>query len=91
MKVPNIMNIQFFDAEGKMTPDGAAFFSQLTSELQKNFSEEGLVPPSQSTANVAVIEDAVPAPGTILIEVDGMGVQTAKIYLNGSFKTFTVT
>jgi hypothetical protein len=92
MNIPNFMNYQLVDKEGNLTADGLSFFSQLVSELDTNFSNEGLVPPNQPPDNVAIIANAVPLPGTILIEIDPVShVETAKIWLNGSFKTFTVT
>lgn len=68
-----------------MHPEWHHFFSQLTTALQSNFSQEGFIVPNQSTNNINLLT----AKNNTLI-VDNL-LNVPKIILNGVVKTFTVT
>lgn len=92
MKVPINMNFKIVGDDGYATPEFLAFLSQLTGELQINFSDEGLVPPQQPPDNVAIIADAAPTNNPILVEVDpDTLIETPKIWVNGAFRDINYT
>lgn len=102
--IPNLPLGQIADKNGMATDDFWTFLQILISNLQKYFSEEGLVSPSQTQNNITVIQNStIPnpaggadlytcAPGTFLYNStnDTMLVSV----LSGGvpvFKTITVT
>lgn len=70
MIIPNFVQDKLVDSTGAMTPNWVMFFSQLIDQMQANLSDEGVVIPSQTTANISVIKDHDPAPlnGTIIYD-----------------------
>lgn len=77
IRVPNLPMGLMVDKEGLAT-DGENIFRQaLISSLQSNFGNEGLVPPSQTTANIAIIAahtlpngEYTCQPGTMIYDTD---------------------
>ncbi len=55
MKVPNYLHSNIVDSSGNITEEWEVLIGQILSELQINFSDEGLVSPSQSTTNIGII------------------------------------
>ena len=68
MKIPSFENIKFVDENGMLTPEWRTILWQLFEGLQNNFSNEGLVPPSQTAANIALLNPTVSLPGTIVYD-----------------------
>jgi hypothetical protein len=58
MKIPNFSFGALTDRNGIATDDSYYFFQQLTSELQKNAGNEGLVVPTLSSENTSVTPPA---------------------------------
>jgi len=69
MKVPDYVNAKVIDENGMMSDIWRNIQNQLLTELQKNFSDEGLVPPMQSTANISVINPSA-TNGTLIYDED---------------------
>jgi len=67
MRVPNYINDRIVTPEGKLVEEWQVVISQLLEELQINFSNEGLVPPSQSVGNIAIIADGAKS-GTLIFD-----------------------
>ncbi len=57
MNVPNLPTDPIVDNKGILTTIGKNFFEQLIKELFINFSNEGLVSPTQSDSNVTTIQN----------------------------------
>lgn len=67
MNVPNFIHDKFVDENGYLTDGWRLFFNQLINEMNENLSQEGIVMPSQTTANADIIKtDALN--GTILYD-----------------------
>ena len=58
MKIPVFDNIKFVDKEGYLTPGWSNILQELFQSLQADFSDEGLVIPSQTAADIAKLTDA---------------------------------
>lgn len=91
MNIPNNPDIPVIikreDGNYYWTEEWQNIWDQLFQTLQLNASEEGLVPPSQSTANIAIIEPTSKE-GTIIYD------STTKQFKGnegGVFKIFTLT
>lgn len=92
--IPNLPPIHQELITPVKTPDGLRyqmhaswhqFFSQLNTALQKNISNEGVIVPNQSTANIALLTNK----NFALIADNQLNV--AKIILNGVVKTITTS
>ena len=57
IRVPNLPNGQIADSDGNPTDDEITFRQALITSLQKNFGDEGLVAPTQSYANMLIIQN----------------------------------
>jgi hypothetical protein len=55
MIIPSVIAERITDQNGVLTPAWQNIFMQLFTQLQINFSDEGLVVPSQTTANIALL------------------------------------
>jgi len=53
--IPNVPPGRIADENGNMTADFESFLIQLISYLQTNLSNEGLVPPALSTAQIGLL------------------------------------
>jgi hypothetical protein len=106
MNIPNFIDCKVVDEKGYFTAEYKIILQQLFTELQANASNEGLVAPTQTAANIALIQStfAVLSPtnstpiyncqyGTILYNETANSIQIA--INNGSnapiFKTVTLT
>lgn len=58
MKIPSFINMKIVDEKGYLTDPWAQVFMLLLQQLQVNFSDEGVVIPSQTTANVTRIQNS---------------------------------
>lgn len=87
MKTPNFINDKFVDEKGFLTESWGLVLSTLFSQLQQNFSAEGLITPNQTTTNINQL--AVPEKnGAFFYDKD---VHKTKIIENGVVKTVTTT
>lgn len=105
IRVPNLPVGKMVDENGAPTPEELTFRQRLVSSLQDNFGPEGLVAPTQTAANITVIQNnttpnpsggaAVPTCqfGTILYNVTANSIMIAVDDGSGSpiFKTVTLT
>lgn len=57
MNIPNFDNIQFVDKNGFLTDQWKQILTQLFTSLQQNAGNEGLVMPSQTASNIALIQN----------------------------------
>lgn len=58
MKIPSLPVDRFIDPKvNDVSEGGRQFLDTLVNQLQTNFSEEGLVVPSQSATNITIIQD----------------------------------
>jgi hypothetical protein len=70
IRVPNLPNGQIADSDGNPTDDEITFRQALITSLQKNFGDEGLVAPTQSYANMLIIQNhQVPNPVTGVLDI----------------------
>lgn len=62
MKIPNFIDVQVVETEGenkgKFTETWRNIMTQLFQTLQQNASDESLVTPQQTTANIAQLQGA---------------------------------
>lgn len=86
INIPNFENIQIVDKQGYFTPSAAVLFQQLFTELQANYSNEGLKVPRQSTANIVTLNTAQSI-GALLYDKE---THQAKVNINGVFKVIQV-
>jgi hypothetical protein len=84
MMIPNFIDVKVVDTTtGKFTSEWGVIMQQLITQLQTNASDQGLVAPSQSNANMIIIQDAtvtfkyapagyaqIAPPGTLLFNTD---------------------
>jgi hypothetical protein len=68
-----------------MHPDWHSFFSQLTTALQNNFSNEGVTVPNQTTTNIALLANK-----NFALLGDNEA-HVLKVILNGVVKTITTS
>ncbi|CAB4148868.1 hypothetical protein UFOVP855_4 [uncultured Caudovirales phage] len=57
MNVPNLIIGPMINKDGFLTDEGLLFFQNLVSGLQSNIGQEGYVIPTQSAANIIVIQN----------------------------------
>lgn len=87
MKAFVFESMQLVDKDGYATPAFKNLMEQLFLALQTNFSDNGLVPPSQATAVIATLTNI--APFTIIGDTT---TKLPKMYdpLTTSFKTISL-
>ncbi len=101
IRIPNLNVGRLVDEKGMATLEEIAFRQTLISSLQQNAGNEGLVAPSQTTANITVIQNnTLPQPsgeytcqgGTLIYNSTNDTLMVA-ILVGGvpTFKTVTVT
>lgn len=86
MIVPNYIEMPFVDKNGHLTDVWRNILMQLLQQMQQNLSNTGFVIPSQSTANIALLTNAVN--GTMLYNST---TDLPKIKVAGTFKTITTS
>lgn len=87
MNVPTFSYDKIVDKDGNWTLIWLQIIMQLLQQLQLNFSDNGVVIPSQSTSNItALLSNSLN--GTIWYDSD---TDSFKGLVNGVVKTFTVT
>ncbi len=87
MIVPTFSYDKVVDKEGNWSLIWLQIITQLLQQLQVSFSEEGLVLPQQSSANITVIAASYPN-GTMFYNSD---TDEFQVIVGGSVKTVTVT
>lgn len=86
MNIPNFLNEKIVDKEGYLTAPWQNMLIQLITELQKNAGNEGLVMPSQTAANIALLTNS--SNGTLVYDSTN---NIPKVNVNGTFKSITFT
>jgi hypothetical protein len=86
MAIPAFENIKIVDENGMLTPEWRNILQSLFDVLQLRFSDEGLVMPSQTTANIAKLLNS--SNGAMVYDSTS---NLAKININGSWKTITTS
>ena len=92
LSFPSYVNGKVLDKSGvNFSPDWNIYFSQLTQQLQNNFSNEGVTMPAQTTANLTnlVAQDTDGLLNNKLVVDSDTG--DLKFIQNGVIKTVTVT
>ncbi len=87
MKVPNFEDIKVVNSDGLLTNEWRQIFTQLFNQMHSNLSDEGLIAPSQTTANIAQLA-STEKNGALFNNSDTDSLQ---VILNGIVKTVTVT
>lgn len=90
MLFPNYVNGVAVDESMNFTPDWNIYFSQLTQNLQVNFSEEGISLPSNTTVTIAnlLANDTQGLLNNKMFVDSDLGL--VQIFMNGVLRTFTV-
>lgn len=83
MEIPSYLEAQVIDENGRFTPVWQRIMQQLLQELQINLSDEGIVMPSQSAANITVLTTAA-VNGTLVYDSTN---DLPKVNVAGVFKT----
>jgi hypothetical protein len=82
MNVPNLpTNVRVAQADGTIHPDFLLWLTQWVTQTQKNWSQEGLTIPTQTTANMTILAPMKTAAFLYNKEADKMYVNNA-----GTFK-----
>jgi hypothetical protein len=87
MNIPNFTDTQVVDKNGHFTPQWRQIMSQLMSELQTRMSEESHITPSQTTANIALL-NSPDLKGGLLYNSD---TNKLNVNINGTFKEVTTS
>lgn len=80
MRVPAFDNLKISDENGFITPAWRSILQSLLEGLQANVSDEGLVVPSQSSANISLLNRS--PNGALVFDTD---TNLANIQINGSW------
>lgn len=83
MKTPSVPQVKFIMPDGDAHPQWREYFRELSIALQQNLSDEGYNIPPQSSANIAILNNAK----SIRNLVYDNTAHVLKINLNGVFKT----
>ncbi len=89
MNIPNFQDIPVIVKRGDdyyFSDEWRRIMEQLLQTLRKNASQEGLVPPSQPTTNITIIQPTA-TNGTIIYD---QTTDQLKGLIAGVFKTFTL-
>ena len=84
MKIPPFNNTKVVDENGYLTQEWRSILQALFEGLQYQVSDEGLIIPSQSAANIALLTNS--PNGSLVYDSDN---DLAKINIAGSWKTIT--
>jgi hypothetical protein len=57
MNVPNFENTKFVERDGNLTAPWQIILQQLISEMQRALSNEGFIPPGQSSGTINDLQD----------------------------------
>jgi len=87
MNIPNFVDTKVTDKEGNFTETWRQIMSQLLSELQGRMSEESHVVPSQTTANIALLNTTDLAGGLVY----NKDTKKLNVNIDGTFKEVTTT
>ena len=86
MTIPVFENIKFVDDNGFLTAEWQDILQDLFRTLQLNFSDEGLVMPKQTAANIALLADS--ENGAMVYDTDN---DEAMVNIAGTFKKISYT
>lgn len=90
MKVPIFNDVKLVDEDGKMTSEWRDILSQLFQSLQTDFSEEGIIIPSQPRSNISKLDDS---PNWTMIgdQTEDLTDSVLKIKIDGVWKNINTT
>jgi hypothetical protein len=71
--IPNPPNCKPLDEAGNWVPEWSSYFSQISQELQRNYSNQGLVVPELPAATITTLTDASKSTGAILYDSTNNG------------------
>lgn len=84
--IPNFSNTKAIDDKGNWTPEWANIMQQLISQLQLNYSNEGLKVPQQTTDvinDIGVLPNTPPkTEGSLLVDST---TKELKLYIDGAW------
>lgn len=84
MIIPNLPSSQkITDKDGNLSAEWFQFFSSLVNALQQTISDEGILIPTQTAANITRL-DTTKSARRLLFDSDN---DVAKVNLTGTFKT----
>jgi hypothetical protein len=86
MQVPIFDIDKLVDQDGKILPQPRETLANLFNELMKSFSQEGLVMPSQTADNIAMLSNS--SSGTFVYDKTNKQV---KVNIDGVWKTVNVS
>jgi hypothetical protein len=86
MNLPFQVSRKIADSDGNITPEWQIIFDQLFSQLNINFSNEGLVVPNQIASNINLLINS----SNFTLIGDSTN-NLLKVNLNGVFKTITTS
>lgn len=92
MFVPTMPQEKVVNEKGGLTKPWKNFFEQMIQNMQQALSNEGLLAPSQTTANIAVIEPNA-LPGTLIFNTSAAS-PNGQLYIrlqDGTFHPITNT
>ncbi len=87
MNIPNLLQTPLVDKDRHMSSDWVGVFSQLIGQMQQHVSNDGFIPPQQTTETINKLNNAK---STAAIIYDSTTKQM-KVNIDGQFKVFTVT
>ena len=87
MMIPSLPTGPIVNEEGYLAPDWLQWANQLTTLLQVNYSDEGLVLPQQTSSNIAKLTGSQSVGAMLYNETAG----SAMVNIAGTWKTITVS
>lgn len=87
MMIPNIPNMPIVEKDGNCSPEWWLFFTQLTTELQLNLSNQGFKLPALTTVEINALDPTI-ANGNMVLDTT---LNQMKVALNGAWRVVTVT
>lgn len=85
MNIPNFIDSQVVDKDGKLTDTWKQIFSQLFTQLQGGLSEEGILVPKQSSTDITTLSTTENT-GKLIYDKDN---NVLKVNINSVFKTIS--
>lgn len=82
MKLPNLTFGPICDNNFNVSTEWAQYFSQTTQQIQENFSDNGVVLPKQTSANISLLSGS----SNIGLMVYDSDTNEFKININGTWK-----
>lgn len=87
MMIPNVPNMPMTDGEGNISSEWMNFMSQLITELQINFNDEGYRLPARTTTDITDLTDAGKSTGAMIYD---SVTNEFKVNISGTWRIVTV-